>query len=180
MTPLIVFALFITIGIGLAFSTVAGLPGGWILLLGAILLEWFDVSLGLESTTFGWWIIALAGVLQIISEVIEFIAGAMGAQIGGASKKGTLAAFFGGIVGAIIGTFLIPIPIFGSLLGSIMGSFGAAYYVESRDPENKDALKSATGAALGRTIGAISKVGLSLAMLVLLGFSMGFHYFELF
>jgi len=179
MTPLIVFSIFIVIGLCLSFSTIMGAPGGWILLLMAILLEYFDSSMGLDNTTFGWWVVAIAGIIQIISEAIEFIAGALGAKVGGASKKGAFAAFIGGIAGAIIGTFAIPIPIFGSLFGSILGSFGAAYYVESRDPENTEALKSATGAALGRTIGALSKVGLSLAMLAMLSLAMGVHYFEI-
>jgi uncharacterized protein len=177
MTSLITFSFFIVTGLGLVFSTLVGLPGGWLMIMGAILLENFDVSLGLGTTTFGWGMIALSGGIQILSEVVEFAAGAMGAKYGGASKRGMWAALIGGIFGAILGTFLIPIPLFGSLFGSIGGSFGAAFIVEKNEIDNSTALKSATGAALGRTIGALSKVGLSLAILVLLSSSMAWNYF---
>ena len=169
--------LFFVIGFALVASTIVGLPGGWLLLLGAIVLEVFDVSLSLGPTTFGWWVIALAGGIQIGSEIVEFAAGALGAKYGGASKRGMWGSVFGGIAGAIFGTFLIPIPLFGSLLGSVIGSFGVAYAVELKELDNKDAIKSATGAALGRTVGALGKVGLTLSTLIVLTMSMALNLF---
>ena len=177
MLSIVSLFLFVVSGFALVVSTIVGLPGGWILLFSAIALEAFDISLGLGPTTFGWWFIALAGGIQIGSEVVEFAAGALGAKYGGASKRGMWGSVFGGIAGAILGTFLIPIPLFGSLLGSVIGSFGAAYAVEIRELDNKNAIKSATGAALGRTIGALGKVGLTLSMLIVLTASMTINLF---
>ena len=172
----LLLALFLLLGFGLVCSTIVGLPGGWILLCAAISLELLDGSIGVGPITFGWGIIAIASTIQITSEGLEFLAGSIGAKWGGASKRGMFAALVGGIVGTIVGTFTIPIPLFGSLLGSVMGSFGGAYLIEKKELENSKALKSATGAALGRTAGALSKIGLSFVMFVLLSISMGYNY----
>ena len=119
-------------------------------------------KVGLFSFAFG---------LQITSEAIEFLAGAMGAKYGGASKKGMFGALVGGIIGTIVGTILIPIPLFGSLMGSIIGSFGVAFVVEHQIVKNEKALTSAMGAAIGRALGVLSKIGFTLAMLMLFGTS---------
>ena len=177
MMSILSVVLFFVVGLALVISTIVGLPGGWILLLSAIALEIFDVSLGLGVTTFGWWFIALAGGIQVTSEVVEFAAGALGAKYGGASKRGMWGSVFGGIAGAILGTFLIPVPLFGSLLGSVIGSFALAYTAEIKELDNKDAIKSATGAALGRTVGALGKVGLTLSMLIVLTAAMAINMF---
>jgi uncharacterized protein len=177
MVAISLLALFVILGLGMVFSTIIGLPGGWGILLAAILLEVVDVSLGVGPVSFGWWIIATSGVIQVASEVIEFAASALGAKWGGASKRGMWASLVGGIVGAIGGIFIIPIPIFGSLIGSVIGSFVAAFAAERKELENNQAIKSATGAALGRTVGALSKVGFSFAMLVILSLSMTYNYF---
>ena len=177
MLSILSIVLFAVIGLALVISTIIGLPGGWILLISAVALEVFDVGLGLGPITFGWWFIALSGGLQVGSEIVEFAAGALGAKYGGASKRGMWGAVFGGIGGAILGTFLIPIPLFGSLLGSVLGSFGTAYAIELKELDNKNALKSATGAALGRTVGALGKVGLTLSMLIVLTAAMAINLF---
>lgn len=148
-----------------------GLPGGWMILALAVLLELFDESLGMKSSTFGWWIISFGLLLQVVAEVVEFLAGAMGAKVGGASKKGMFAALVGGMLGTIVGTFLIPIPIVGSLLGSILGSFVAAFWIEHNYLKNENAMKSAVGAAVGRAVGVLSKIGFSFGMIIIFGVS---------
>ena len=178
---LVIFALFSIIGIALTLSTIIGIPGGWILLFLAVGIEYFDVQLlqyGFQEVSFGWLFIGIGALIQIVSELVEFFAGMLGAKKGGASKKGMWFSLIGSIVGALLGTFVIPIPLFGSLIGSILGAFGFAYYIEKGELDTKEeALKSATYAAIGRAIGAVGKLGLTSSMAILLTLSMAFNLF---
>ena len=110
-------------------------------------------------------------VIAIIGEVLEFIAGALGAKKGGASKQGMRGALIGGFAGTILGTFLIPVPIVGSLIGAILGCGVGAVIGElkaSPDSRLKDTIKPATGAVVGRILGALAKLPWAFVVWVLL------------
>ena len=174
-----IFILFIIISLALSFSTLIGIPGGWIFFILGVALELTGTEyLELENDAFGWWAILFALILLILSEVVELIASMIGTKFGGGSKKGMWASFWGAIFGAIIGTFVIPIPLIGSLLGSLVGAFLLAYSVESNQLETSgDALKSAIFGTIGRLLGTFGKFGLTMGANILMIGTMALNYF---
>lgn len=170
--------LAISIAIGVSFvvyclamvgATVVGLPGMWMMLVGALGLQFYDQGI------FSWWTLGVGAALTIGGEIAEFASGAAGAKVGGASRKAMAAAVIGGIVGAIVGTFAIPIPVVGTLVGSAVGSGLAAAGVELRAKDfegaelRKRAAKVGAGAAAGRFVAVVVKGAMALALAILLG-----------
>jgi len=157
--------LFIILGLVCLFSVALGLPGTWILLGLAFVIEYTDKwFVGEGVQTFPWWLLILCVVLGVIGEILEFFAGLLGAKKGGSSKKGMIGALIGGLVGAIMGVG-IPIPIVGSLIGSLIGTFlGAVVGELQHNPELvfKETMKPATGATIGRILGTLSKLPIAL------------------
>lgn len=99
-----------------AILAAAGLPGIWLMGLFAILVRLWRPEL------VEWWVIFAVLGLALTAEVLEFVAGAVGAKRGGGSSRAAVGALVGGVVGAIMGTVLIPIPLVGTILGSALGS----------------------------------------------------------
>jgi len=166
-----VAATFAFFGALTAATVLVGLPGTWMLLLLAVILELADgYLLGGAGTatapvTFGWWLIGGGVAMAVVGEVLDLAAGALGAKQGGASRRGVLGAFLGGMGGALFGTFLLPIPLVGTLVGALAGTFFGALVGEMNDPEQKrsadEALKPAAAATIGRVLGTIGKAGIA-------------------
>jgi hypothetical protein len=155
----IVFAL---IGLACIAAVVIGLPGAWIMLAIAVVIELADGAYldARGPDTFGWWPIGLCAILAGVGELFEFLAGALGAKTGGSSRRGMVGALVGGIVGAIIGVALPP-PVIGSLIGAVAGTFVGAIAGElsnGRESTVRQAMRPATGATIGRIVGTLSKV----------------------
>jgi uncharacterized protein YqgC (DUF456 family) len=170
----LVMTLTLMVGLGCLFVVALGLPGHWILLTLAVITELAD-GLWLpegERFTYGWLALGIVLFLGVIGEIAEFGFGVLGADKGGASRRGQIGAFVGGILGAILGT-AIPIPLIGSLLGALGGTFFGAYVGEKSlkgdaKPENKAAAKTALWATVGRVAGvAVKSAVSSVALLVL-------------
>jgi uncharacterized protein YqgC (DUF456 family) len=150
-----------------------GLPGAWIMLGLAVLLELMDGSTagGAERITFGWPTLAIAGVLVVLGEVIEATAGAAGTRLGGGTARGMFGAILGGLLGAILFTPLIPIPLVGTLIGALLGTFLGAFVAEAtaeRARHPGETFKAAAGAALGRLAGTLGKTLLAVVNWVML------------
>jgi uncharacterized protein len=132
------------------------LPGIWLMVLMTTLAAVFTW----EQRMFSLWTLGAVLLLALASEVLEFLAGAVGTKRAGGSKGAAWAAMLGGVVGAIAGTFLILIPVAGSLLGAILGAAGAAVLVElSGGRTIGAATRSGAGAGAGTLAGAIVKLG---------------------
>src|SRR5512137_1264001 len=84
---------------------VFGIPGTWLMVAVTCLFAWWQRDAGVFSDGT---LIAIA-VLALMGELIEFLAGMLGARRSGASWRGSIAAIFGAMLGAIVGTFAIPI-----------------------------------------------------------------------
>ncbi len=112
--------------LGCWLLNVFGLPGNWVMLVVAI-VYWYFVPA--DWLTYGWVVLVILGVLAILGEVVEFLAGAMGATKAGGSKRGAALAVIGSMIGGIVGIFvgsLVPIPIIGSLITALLfAGFGA-------------------------------------------------------
>jgi uncharacterized protein YqgC (DUF456 family) len=157
--------LFALIGLVCVGSVVVGLPGAWIMLAIAVVIELADGAYldDRGPDTFGWWPIALCAILAAVGELFEFIAGALGAKTAGSSRRGMIGALVGGIAGAILGVALPP-PVIGSLIGAVAGTFAGAIVGElanGRESTVRAAMRPATGATIGRIVGTLSKVPLA-------------------
>jgi len=136
--------------IGLVGTIVPLLPGTTFILAAAI-----GHHLLLPAQSVGWWTIGGLTVLAVLSYIVDFISGAMGAKYFGATRWGAV----GGIVGAIVGIFfgLIGIfvgPLIGVLVGELLGGKGVL-----------PAGKSTWGTLLGTTAGVVAKLGIGVVMI---------------
>jgi hypothetical protein len=172
--PYVLAAAFAAAGLGCLLLVVVGLPGTWALLALAAGLELVDHRLlpgDALVTTFGWGLLGGCAALAGAGEVIEAVAGAAGTKLGGGTRRGMLGAFAGGILGAILFTPLVPIPVLGTLLGAMAGAFAGAFVGEATSPElrsRRDRLRAATGAAAGKLGGTLAKLAIGAVMWVLL------------
>ncbi|MBW8036658.1 MAG: DUF456 domain-containing protein, partial [Planctomycetes bacterium] len=105
MVHLYVICLLILNGcwLGLVFFA---LPGNWLIVVSTGLFAWWRWEDGVFSI---YTLIAIT-VLATVGEIVEFFAGMGGAKKAGAGWHGAFAAVGGAILGAIFGTFFIPIP----------------------------------------------------------------------
>jgi len=164
LTTISLGALFFVVGLaGIALALI-GLPGTWMILLVGVIVEF--VSPG----TFSWWTIGVGGALAIGAEIAEFVAGAVGAKKAGGSKRAITMAVVGGMVGAIVGTFTIPVPVVGTIAGAAIGSGACAMFAEMTVDGRTvaEAGKVGGGAAIGRTLATIFKGAFAVALTLLL------------
>ena len=137
------------------FLTLLGLPGNWLMLAATALLAWWQWDQRMITLPP---IIALL-TLAAIGELLEFLSSLAGAKKAGASRAGSLGALIGGIVGAIIATFAIPIPILGSLIGACGGAALGAWSLEIKTGRDHHAsARSALGASIGTILGRAAKI----------------------
>ena len=144
-------------------ANVLGLPGNWLIVclaLGGWLLapEPYRSHVSLLA-------VVVIVLVAIVGEVLEFIAGALGASRMGGSKRGTVLAILGSIGGAVLGLFsgaLIPVPIIGSLIASLLLGAGGAFTgaVAGERWAGKDwdtSLQIGNAAFWGRLLGTVGK-----------------------
>jgi uncharacterized protein YqgC (DUF456 family) len=154
--------LFAIAAAGLALTVILGLPGAWMMIALALLIELVD-GLWLpegSSVSFGWWPLGVAVAIAAAGELAEFLAGALGARRAGSTRAGAVGAVIGGLIGAIAG-LPVPPPVLGSLFCSILGTFVGAIVGElstRTPPPLRGTLKPATGATIGRILGTLAKV----------------------
>jgi uncharacterized protein YqgC (DUF456 family) len=130
------------------------LPGNWLMIITTGLFAWWQW----DNSIFSVYTLVAIAILATIGEIIEFFGGAGGARKAGASKRGALGAIFGAIAGAIIGTFWIPVPIFGTLIGTCCGAGVGTYALELMLVKKIDhSIRSGVGAGVGVFIGTTAK-----------------------
>lgn len=150
--------LCVVIGLGLALFT---LPGVWFMLLAASLINGFWTP-GLLS----WWTIGICAFIALIGEVVEVIASALGAKKFGGTNMGALGSVLGALIGALLGSFVIPIPILGTILGAVLGAGLGAIAFEKGVKKRTwaESGQSGAGAALGRLVATIAKLGVAVVV----------------
>lgn len=137
--------------VGLVGTVVPLLPGTTVILAAAI---GHHLLLG-EAQSVGWWTIAGLALLTVVSFVIDFLSGAMGAKYFGASRWGAI----GGILGAVVGLFF---GIVGLLIGPLIGALGGELLAGRGI---LPAGKSGWGTFLGTTAGIVSKLLIAVVMI---------------
>lgn len=153
----IMLVLLNTIWLGL---TLVGLPGNWLMITTAALLTWLTWQ---GDRMFSLTTLGIVIGIALLAEVIEFIAGMAGARKAGGSVIGSMSAMVGGIMGAIVGTFAIPIPLLGTIAGAALGAFGGSMFIEmQRGSTRDDAIRVGRGAAIGHLTGTAIKFSLGI------------------
>ncbi|HEX4932404.1 MAG TPA: DUF456 domain-containing protein [Gemmatimonadaceae bacterium] len=158
MTLIILAAVFLLS----IFLVALGLPGLWLMLGAAMVHDWL-----VPAGQIGWVALAIAAVLALVAEVLEFTLSARYTRKYGGSPRAGWGAIVGGLVGAVVG---IPIPIIGSVIGAFAGAFVGALALEltRADATRGSATRVAWGALIGRVAAAGAKTGLGCAMAALL------------
>lgn len=164
-------ALLITVAIVLAivnlaniFLTLIGLPGIWIMLALAIAAQFLPVE---RSEMFNWWTIFACVVLGLLGELVEFLGSAVTSTSAGGTRRASLFAIVGGIVGAILGSATPPI--IGALIWGVVGAgIGGLIGEVTGGAETRHAISIGRAAARGKFIGAVAKTGLALVIYLIL------------
>ena len=113
---------------------------------------------------FSWWTLGACALLAALGELIELAASALGAAKAGGSRAGSCCALGGSIAGAIGGSFFLP-PI-GTIVGAVLGAglgagLGELYFAGKTW---NTAAKIGTGAAVGRLVATVCKIGIAVAV----------------
>lgn len=142
-------ALLLIIG-GLAGTLLPILPSTPMILAGMLLAAGLD-----DFQRVGWLTLALLAALVIVSQLMDLVAGALGAKKAGASRL----AMVGALIGSVLG-------IFAGLPGLLLGPFfGAAAGEFLARQDAMQAGKVGVATLLGFILGAVAKVAIALAML---------------
>ncbi|QLI81895.1 DUF456 family protein [Chitinibacter fontanus] len=143
------------ISIGLMLLGVAGvilplLPSTPLIFAGMLTLAWQQDF----QTVSGYTLLVLAA-LAVLASTLDYIAGAFGAKIAGASKP----AIWGATIGALVGILAGP---FGLILGPLLGAAAGEYYTTG---ESLRAGKVGLASWIGMLVGTIAKVAIVFMML---------------
>jgi uncharacterized protein YqgC (DUF456 family) len=132
--------------------TVTQLPGTWIIVAASAGYAWFT-----EAVRIGWRTVLIVVCVAVLAEIFEVAGGAVVARRGGASRR---AAWYG-LIGGILGAFLLTVPIFlvGTVIGAVIGCFAGAFIAEMQEGRSIDeGTRSGLYSAMGRALGSIAKV----------------------
>ncbi|MCR9208310.1 MAG: DUF456 domain-containing protein, partial [bacterium] len=175
----------VALGIGLILActlawllNLVALPGNWLAIALMALYAWLGPETG--RWQLGLVSLAIAFVLGLVGELVEFLAGAMGASRAGASRRATMMAIVGSIIGALVGGIVgLPIPVVGPVLAAILfGGLGAtagAMFAEWNDGKIwRDNWRIGQAAFWGRTTGTVGKMVAGLLVLVVCVFGVLF------
>ena len=140
------------LGAGLVGVFLPFLPGHLLIFIAAIGHWWM---LG-DDAGVEWWTLVVLGLLLILSQVAEYLSGAMGTRWFGGSRWGAA----GALVGGIVGIFFVP---WGLILGPLIGSFGLEWLGAKK--EVKPATVSGVGSVVGTLAGLMIKLVIAVVML---------------
>lgn len=139
--------------LGFIGTLVPFLPGHLILFFAAV-GHWLMLR---DDSGVEWWTFVALGFLLVVSQVMEFMSGAIGTRWFGGTRWGAAGALIGGIVGI----FFMP---FGLILGPLIGSMLCEFVFAKK--EVRPATVSGVGSVLGTLAGLIIKVIVGVVMIV--------------
>jgi uncharacterized protein YqgC (DUF456 family) len=140
------------VGVGLAGVVFPALPGAMLIFAGLLIAAWAD---GFQHVGIG--VVVFIGVIGALSYGVDFVAAALGAQRGGASRRAVIGAALGTLLGLPLG---LPGVIFGPLVGAIAGELTA-----HRD--YKRAGMVGLAAWIGFLVGTAVKIALAFSMIAI-------------
>lgn len=143
----VVAALFLA---GLVGSIVPWMPGPLFILAGAVV--W---AVATDFQTLGWGPLAVLAALAVLSFLLDFLAGAIGARRYGASRWGVV----GALLGAVVGLFLGPLGLIaGCVVGAVVGEL-------ARGADLAGGVRSGLGALVGLLAGLLADLVLAITMI---------------
>jgi hypothetical protein len=146
-------------------SILFNLPGTWLMILCAAIVEWWMPG----DPMFGATVLYAALGLAMLGEILEFVLGASGSRQAGGSKRAAALAILGGLLGAVMGTAL-PVPILGTLIGACLGAFAGSLIGDLwAGRPLLHSVGAGRGAAVGRFWGTTVKMAIGGVMVILLG-----------
>jgi uncharacterized protein YqgC (DUF456 family) len=138
-----------------------GLPGNWVMVALTCLFAWWQW----DRHPFSAGILIVIVVLALLGELVEFVAGMVGARRSGTSWWASILAIFGAIAGGLCGTFLIPIPLLGSVVGASLGAGLTVWVTEmARGQQIERSVRRAVGAGMGQFLGTMSKFAIGVVI----------------
>ena len=167
-------AILIVMGCVLAWATnLISVPGNWICVAFLACYVWLGPDQG--RAMIGGVTLVAAFVLALLGEIIEFIAGAVGARRAGASRRATVLAMIGSVIGAVVGALVgLPVPVLGPVLaamlfGGLGATAGAMYGHYSDGKPWRESWTIGHAAFWGRTVGTAGKLltGMLLVVVVI-------------
>ena len=111
-----------------------------------------------------WWTLVVLGLLLLLSQVVEYLSGAMGTKWFGGSRWGAV----GAVVGGLIGLLLMP---WGLLLGPLAGAFLCEWLGAKKE------LKPATVSGFGSVLGTLAGLVLKVVIIILM---VGYFFIDVF
>lgn len=152
MDTLVLVLVIILMLVGVAGTFLPLLPGIPIIFLAIAGYGWYE---GFQLITGKY--LAIMGALAILSILVDYLAGVIGARYYGSSRAGVWGAFLGGILGVIFGG-----PV-GLVIGPWIGAFLGEY---SQLKDTRRAARVGTGTVVGILTGVVAKVVIALAMII--------------
>lgn len=146
-------SIVLLLAIGFLGTFLPVIPGTTLIWAG-MLVHFFSFGMGDSKLT--WQSLVVITLLYIISIIVDWFSGAIGAKWFGSSKWGIGGAILGGIVGLFFG---LP----GLIIGPILGVF--LFEMLFAKKEVKDASNSTVGTVVGGVAGIVARVLIALAMI---------------
>lgn len=158
-------SIFYSIGTGVVIlAFVVGLLGTFLPVIPGLIVIWlaalYYAAVIVGFDVFSPWVFALITIIALVAGTSNIWLAALGAKTTGASWRTLIVGF----LGAILGTFFLPIPLVGTIVGYAAGLILSEYV---RQGELRPALKSAFGGMVGWGISTAFEFGGGLAMILL-------------
>jgi len=147
--PILWFLSVLLIVLGLAGAVLPALPGTALVLAGIVLGAWID-----DFSRVGGGALTVVGVLAVLSWVLDYVAGLMGARRVGASREALIGAAIGTVAGIFMGLVGV---LFMPFVGAAVGE-----YLSRRD--HQQAVKVGVATGIGLLVGLVAKVVLACMM----------------
>jgi uncharacterized protein YqgC (DUF456 family) len=158
-------SIFYSIGTGVVIlAFVVGLLGTFLPVIPGLIVIWlaalYYAAVIVGFDVFSPWVFALITIIALVAGTSNIWLAALGAKTTGASWRTLIVGF----LGAILGTFFLPIPLVGTIVGYAAGLILSEYV---RQGALRPALKSAFGGMVGWGISTAFEFGGGLAMILL-------------
>lgn len=143
----------ILVVLGVVGSVLPLLPGVPLIFIGYLLYGWAT-----QFTVISGGLVLLALGLTVLSGILDWVAGSLGARRFGASPRGMLGALVGGIAGLFISG---PIGIIaGTFIGAVLGELATGRTAD-------EAMRAGWGSVLGLLLGTVARFVIAVTLAVL-------------
>lgn len=140
----------VLMALGIAGAVLPVLPGAALVLAGTLLGAWID-----DFTRVGGWTAGVLVALALLSWLLDYVAGVLGAKKVGASREALIGAAVGTVAGLLMGFVgVLVLPFVGAAAGE---------YLARRDHRAATRVGVATG--LGLVVAMVAKVVIAFVMI---------------